>query len=545
MPITSVAPMAVTPVNRTAHSDQATLPLINTLLTNPDARRYYLLEVEPYDPEAEATVTRTYGAGLSRLLDRDVLWHPYLVDAFNASSELFDGPLGIAGAARIAFGAIKVAVGEESERNYTLRDEFSWLEWNQRAVRVWLGGDPDDGWTFADYVPVFTGLAEELMWDENAFTIVVRDPNVRMEQPIQANLYAGTGGDEGGEDLEGKPKPIALGRPKNVSPVLVDRTNLVYQVHDGPIVAVDAVYDKGDAYTNAGDLPGGIPDVRSWSQVTGSYITDLSKGLIRLGTSPQGGAGGLVTADVQGDSDGGSLNELQGSMIRRILTERAGFSESELDLASFAALDATGRPVSIYVSSGFTVAQVVDSILLPRGYRTFDSNGRVVVGRVEFKTPALTLQPPRIASIVRDRTRLPSWRISMGYGRNWTTMAESDLAAVGLDLDADFATNEFRRVTASDASIQTRVPGAHDDAIDTVWNDADDAQAEVDDLHDLLGPRRDLYRVVATRVQFSIRPAQTIRLKHERFGLRDGKSFIVLGVTENTSTGRTTLALWG
>src|SRR3990172_2704579 len=120
-------------------------------------------------------------------------------------------------------------------------------------------------------------------------------------------------------------------------------------------------------------------------------------------------------------------------------------------------------------------------------------------------------------------------------------MQESDLAAVGADLDKDFATNEYRRVVASDAAVKTRQPGALDDTIDTPWNDASDAPAELDALFALISEDRDLYRVSATGIQFLLRAGRTIRLQHPRFGLVDGREYVILGIAENVSIGMTQL----
>jgi hypothetical protein len=61
---------------------------------------------------------------------------------------------------------------------------------------------------------------------------------------MQPNVYAGTGGVDGGADLAGKRKPLCFGNPRNVSPVLLVPSLLIYQVHDGSVAGIDNVYDQ-------------------------------------------------------------------------------------------------------------------------------------------------------------------------------------------------------------------------------------------------------------------------------------------------------------
>lgn len=537
--------MSIIPMTRVDYTDESTEPLITSLLLNPDARRYYVLKVEPYNPATGTTLTRWYSSGIITVPGFSGVWKPRLVDAFNVATDLFDGPFGLGGQGRPAYGTISIAIGDEVERNTILRDDFAWLDWHRRNVTLYMGGHPDDGWTWDDYVVIFRGSSDEVTWDEDRLVLIIRDPTVKLNDPVQGTLYLGTGNDEGDENMEGQPKPLAFGRLRNVSPVLVDRLNLIYQLHDGPIVAIDAVYDKGEAYTSDGDLPGPITDLRDYEWLpseTGRYITDLAKGLFRLSTQPNG----ALTVDLQGDSDGGTLHEFQGSLIRRILTGFCDWTDAELDLSSIGQLDATAREVAIYITQSTPVGTVVDSLLAPHGFRTYNTTGQLVVGHVQFRTSILTLEPPRIVSIFRDRTPPPLWRLSLGYARNWTLMDEADLSiAEDIALDADFATNEWRRKVMSDDTVRVRNPSAEDKEVDSLFVHDHDAIHEAEELFNLYRYDRDFYRVTAARIQFRVRVGQTVKLKHPRFGLFDGRGFIVMTIAENTTLGTTELVLWG
>lgn len=97
-----------------------------------------------------------------------------------------------------------------------------------------------------------------------------------------------------GEDEAPPPAARVFGDVLNVSPDQVDSNLLIYQVNDGPVGSVDAVYDRGIALTRGDDhadhaiLAEAVPKA-------GFYDTCLAEGFFRLGGVPAG----AVTADVR------------------------------------------------------------------------------------------------------------------------------------------------------------------------------------------------------------------------------------------------------
>lgn len=531
---------AVSPSNR-EYTDQSVPAKLYSLLANPELHRNYVIQVEPYDKVALTTVVRNYGAGISRIPGSSYTWEPYVIDAFNVEERLLSGPLGIGGSGGPSFGDVRIAIGEEAEKSVTVRDEFSELGWNRRVIKLLLGGDTKDGWVFGDYSVMFYGLIEEATWNSDTLVFIIRDSTVKLDTPIQTNLYTGAGQYEGGEDIKDTPKPLCYGRPRNISPVMVDRTFLIYQLHDGPVLGIGKVYDKGDGYQFDTDTT----NLYAWIPIPGEhkFRTDLSRGMLRLGATPLG----QVTADdVMGDSDSGVLRERPGELITRILKSRLGFVDADIDLGAMGALDATGRVQAIYIRQTISVTNVVREITLPRGYTTFDTTGRFTAGQVRFSAPVIVLDIPYISTISRERTRLPTWRLSMGHTRNWTLMQENELALLSVDpLNKDFATNEYRRVIVPDASVKVRQPGAFDDTVDTLWANAEDAQAEADEVFDLISADRDTYNIVASEIQFLVHVGNTVRVVYPRYQLDAGRDFVVLGIVENTTMGTTQLTVWG
>ena len=146
---------------------------------------------------------------------------------------------------------------------------------------------------------IFSGTMEQAEAQGDTLVIKVRDKQLDLERPLQPLKYAGDNilpnGLEGvAGDLKDKPKPICLGQVQNVPAICVNTSKLIYQVNDGTVNSIDAVYDSGVALTVTG-----IPVLRStvfgtdelraicWSPLSGGlFVAAGSNG--RLVTSPDG-----------------------------------------------------------------------------------------------------------------------------------------------------------------------------------------------------------------------------------------------------------------
>jgi hypothetical protein len=97
---------------------------------------------------------------------------------------------------------------------------------------------------------VLVGTMEQPEVTTDLVTVKLRDRQAELEVALQPTKYLGDNalpaGLEGvASDLKGKPKPLCYGVVKNVPAVLVNSAKLIYQVHDGAVASVDAVYDRG------------------------------------------------------------------------------------------------------------------------------------------------------------------------------------------------------------------------------------------------------------------------------------------------------------
>ncbi|WP_409264525.1 hypothetical protein [Pseudomonas sp. KCJK9000] len=133
---------------------------------------------------------------------------------------------------------------------------------------------------YGEFGVVFDGTARGWEVDEDRVRLLVRDFGYKLEIPVQRWLYSGEGGLAGDANVIGRPKPLLYGKCLNVSAVLIDATQLLYQVHDGNLRSIDAVYDRG-ALLNP----------------NGGYTVDLATGTFTLSAMPAG----EITVDAVGE----------------------------------------------------------------------------------------------------------------------------------------------------------------------------------------------------------------------------------------------------
>lgn len=540
------APLAIRPYAVGAE-DQSTASLFAQLLGDPRRPRRLYLEIDPYDPVAAQTVKRRFGRGEGF---PDQFFDVGAVEILRLDTGALEGEAEVGGVGRRTVGEIELAWADGAH------DGLAGLRFDGRDVTVLMGGE---GFTYAQLEPVFVGKSLEPSYDRLRFRLTIRDASALLECPIQTTLYA-----EGeqlpfpaqivfiDENLDGLPKPLAYGAPRNVAPVLLSRAWQTYQFHDGAIEAVDALYDRGAPFTPANGGANDITDLGLlsldlWIAVPGEYITDLAKGMVRIGSTPSG----LVTGDVRGDKAGplGFVSTIA-DVVRRIATKDGMLSDADLDLASFQRLNLVQPgPVSLYTgTSAPTVFEVIQALLAETtfGYSVHTRTGKLSIGRVELQSPVATIEADDVVAIRRVRTALPFWQRKLLYARSFTVQGPDDVAGGASDAHKDFVAEEYRRATWEDAAIQTRRPLARTAEVPTSFDGESDAQGEADRQGALLGADRDRFDVTVAYRQFVHRVGQTVRLVYPRFGLAGGRDFFVAGVREETQPAvHTTLRLWG
>ncbi len=413
-----------------------------------------------------------------------------------------------------------------------------------RRVRVLFG---PKGGAYSDFSVVADVLGTGWAGDSLLVRLGLRDQSYSLDLPLQTDLYLGTGGAEGTSEIKGKPKPLLFGRCRNVAPVLIDPTNLIYQVHDGVIFAVDDVFDRGAVLTDSLDDAANYAALVALSVAAGEFATAKAVGLFKLGALPDG----LVTCDVRGDADPDYQNTLD-VICLRILRDRALLSGRWINTATFAGAAAMAGEIGIYISQNETpsTAQVLSMLMAAvGGWWGAGRDGRIRAGRLtkpEDRSPNLYLDIYKILTLEPEDAPVPRWRQRVGYQPNWTPQRGEDLATSVDAARRQFLTEPTRVVQSADSTVRVRHLQALDpQPLPTLYESSTAALTLATYLLALHSPDRKIYRVTVGRLAYLVDLQSVVRVTWPRFGLNQGKNFAVIGIREDAQRNETTLRLWG
>jgi hypothetical protein len=204
-----------------------------------------VVEMVAYDPVAIGTTTLRYATQGFATLPTDTPASTY-IDGRLRQPLVIRRDLFKAGTTR---GRSSVTVGDlDLVNDDGALDDLLTYGFSGRAITLWRGAK---GAAFpSGFSVLFAGTMEQPEATLTSISVKVRDRMMDLLLPLQATKYAGSNvlpaGLEGtADDLKGKPKPFCLGSVLNVPAVCVNTSKLIYQVNDGAIQSLDAVYDRG------------------------------------------------------------------------------------------------------------------------------------------------------------------------------------------------------------------------------------------------------------------------------------------------------------
>jgi hypothetical protein len=304
-----------------------------------------------------------------------------LNNALNFSASIPEPGAGAAG--RANYGYVRVV------NTGDLDSKVAGFSWAGREATLYLGGTVDKGKAteqvlkFTEYHKLYTLRVAGITAHSSYFDILIRDPLYTLQQPVQRNTYLGDGATlyEGGDEVKGQYKPVCLGLVYHVPGVVIDEADYTYQFHDGAATggtaAVTAVYDNAVALSfqeDSADLP-------NLTVTAGNYATDLSRGLVKVGTEPSS----ELLADLQGTTETAAAD------IINLLMTWQGVGVDAASIASYAQQD-----VGFYCDTGaIDVDQVVSELMASvDGFWTFTRDGKLRIGEntdVRNTAPALTI----------------------------------------------------------------------------------------------------------------------------------------------------------
>lgn len=497
-----------------------------------NAERILLVDLEPYDVNAASTTTLRVASTDYATEPTDTpasaLYFGVVQDDVFFDRAMFTGN-NVGGISLPDVGFVSIMNPNQPD----IGAEFD--TWLDPDVYTWQGRDItisilEKGAAYSTRTTLFTGVIKELQYEENVIRVSFRSKSYLLDEPIQANRYAGSGGDEGGADLKGKPKPLLFGRVSNMQPVIVDTSTLRYQLHDGAAQANDETRDKGSALT-----------------ITTDYTNDLSNGFIDLVAA----ADGIITMDAQGSTLGGTYSAQPADIMEYIVETLRGITD--IDTASIAAVNsARGYEIGYYTGTeNPTYLQVLTDIAQTfNGYFGFNRDGEFDVGIFDAPSGAADIeigeQDIEMGSLVREPLGDIVHKVTVNLRPNVQVQDKDSFAGGVSEADKALYSKEYQiSVTASDATVLTKYPEAKELTVNTNIYDETDAQDLADALLAYWKTPRSKFRLATNLRPLSINLNDVVNLTHSRYNLSAGKKFNVIRFREYYLRNRVELTLAG
>jgi hypothetical protein len=471
-----------------------------------DERKVLLVEIGYYDPVDGSTGTfflsdRGYNTNLSPGVEHRI----YTDDVVVVPST------------RRTLGTGRASRGELEVDN-TAGQYDSWLtryKFDGRDFRM-LYGSPS--WEYADFRVVFVGITKDrAARGPNRLVFRFREPEDFLDVPLNtATIAAGPN--------KGDYQPVAYGACFNVPAVLLDGPTHVYQVSDVAMHAVSFVKDEGKG-------PVG-------------HTADLAAGTITL-ASP---ATGNITVDLVGAQVSGIPLLRAGAIVHHIITTRTALPAEYYDSVAFSALDAeVDWEHNLWAKGSMTARQAIESILesvnaklsrTPAGQITVIRYGEPADEASEFigldDYERNTLQPVR--------SELPWKRARLGYRRNY--FVQESLDTVLTEAERATLSREYMVATATNAVTSMHPLAVEPELIETTLTDQADAEALLALQLEMHSVERFWFELSAYAILFQYAVGVTVNLTSSRYGLSEGKNFLVWDTDSDLTKARVRLTLW-
>ena len=328
---------------------------------------------------------------------------------------------------------------------------------------------------YADLVPMFTGLARSWQPDLNTVDIGLLDVSYWLAGSMQTATYGGTGGVDGDSNVSGRAKPRLRGYGCNITPVLIDTVNLVYQISDAP-VTVSALYEGG--YTGGIASSGIVSDIYASSSAPapGHYTVQSSStaSYLRLGSKPVY----TITLDALGIFPSGRTGSNLLDLLYEMLLEDCGLPQAYIDGSTFSLVSQACPWAAGWYwdgSNSVTGQDMVEAVLAGVGIRLIPTRAGQL-RPVVLKAPAANVVP--VAMLTPDNMTAvsavaldsildpPAYRWRVGYQHAFTVQP----AGSGLHPQAPAARQSLiavadRTATWASLPIKTRYRVPNDPAL--------------------------------------------------------------------------------
>lgn len=406
------------------------------------------------------------------------------------------------GRSLVSFGDIEI------DNSGGTRDAWLLDGWDGRSVRLYLG---DATWPKSDFRLVFSGVVEDIQASgNNTLTLRIRDRQYLLDVPLQTNRIGGAG------TTKDQRLPVCYGEVKNIEPVLVDAATRKYQIHDGSIQSIDAVYQDGVAI--------------------GTYTASLATGTFTLTAALTG----RITCDAKGSNAGSYVNKTA-DIMQRLVTDRTALTSGDFDAASVTQLntDAPGV-VGIYVTDDrATVLSALDQLAIGAGaYFCIGRDGKLTMGlfKAPSGTPVLTLTDDdvELAQLELTKRIVPLKSVRVGYARFYVTV-DSGAASSLTEAQRQRLRDEYLVAYAA-TGASGFLMAVDGDLQGTAYVNASDASTEATRRATLWGSLRRVFRFRGFLAAQQVKLGDVVALDFARYGLAGGVLARVVGIRESLTS---------
>lgn len=408
-------------------------------------------------------------------------------------------------------------------------------------VRV---GQP--GTQYQTFFHVFTGIAEVERVERARLTVPVSDRAKLLDVPLTEDVYSGGGGVDGGTDITDKRKPICFGFNDNITPVQLDSNLKLFQVHNGEVQAITAVFANGITLGFQADFST-VEELLAADIVEGKYATCAAAGLFRIEYLL---SGNVITARVEGAADGGFSGTV-GQIIRR-LAVMAGVTE--FNEAAFDRFESVhGYEAGDWFDHN-DESTIADAMRQVAGYGIwfgFQRDGRFTIGRIEEPSdyPMLFITEVDILNDAGgiDKEPLPDTlnpsprRVKVPWGRNPTVQTGTQVADGVSDDRQTWLAEQVRYASAANTAIKAETRQPNEIIADGRLRNKSDADAWAQYLLNFFSVRKSLYRINIGREGHVADIGTVVHVTDSRFDLADGKKLAVVDIDEDAAAGRVAL----
>lgn len=312
---------------------------------------------------------------------------------------------------------------------------------DSRSVRIRAGiklFDPNRG-IFVDppstsMMPVFAGCGSTWIIDSTTLTIPLYDYSYWLSQNLQSDLYSGTGLLNGTADLMGQAKPKLRGGNannliKNITPILVDPTNNIYQISDRAVDGI-VIYEGGYSGSDSWVFNQDVSDIyAAGAPPAGQYNTCKGLGLFRLSSASLSGR--PITVDAYGLAPDSTTCDTLPKLVLAILQQDSLIPAAYIDATSI-----SNFPYK-YVcgwywdgSNNDSAADAIENILSGMSIRLIASRSgplKLYALRAPTTPGATVLGPDTVVSLSSSQLPTgitnPVWRWRVQYQHNFTTIS--------------------------------------------------------------------------------------------------------------------------